>query len=144
MRSEIGDRAATGETSGMGPVEDSPAETTVVVNCTGHVRTAIGDTGFEYSFEGSTLREFLEAFFEEHDVRDLLIAETEAEATSHGWAPQQEELPGSYAKNPEGEQTRRYARVSINGTFNEHLDGLDTRLEDGDRVGLLYPFMYCC
>ncbi|MFW5973847.1 MAG: MoaD/ThiS family protein, partial [Natrialbaceae archaeon] len=130
---------------GTEPGEASETETTVVVNCTGHVRTEIGDTGFEYTFEGDTLRAFLEAFFEEHDVRELLIAETEAEATSHGWAPEQEELPGNnYAKNPEGEQTRRYARVAINGTFNEHIDGLDTRLEDGDRVGLLYPFMYCC
>ena len=144
MRSEIGERTTPAEHSGTVPGEDSETETTVVVTCTGHVRTEIGDTGFEYSFEGDTLREFLETFFEEYDVRELLIAETEADATSHGWAPEQEELPGSYAKNPEGEQTRRYARVSINGTFNEHIDGLDTRLDDGDRVGLLYPFMYCC
>jgi molybdopterin converting factor small subunit len=119
--------------------------TTVDVRCTGHVRTAVGTGQVAYSFQGDTLREFLDGFFEDYDVRDLLIAETEAEATTQGWAPEMEELPGTnYAKNPEGEQTRVYARVTVNGTFNEHLDGLDTELVDGDRVGLLYPFIYCC
>jgi molybdopterin converting factor small subunit len=145
MRSETRDPATPAESPRSESDGDTEAVTTVTVNCTGHVRTEIGESGFEYGFEGETLREFLAAFFEDHDVRELLIAETEAEATTHGWAPEQEELPGNnYAKNPEGEQTRRYARVSINGIFNEHIDGLDTQLEDGDRVGLLYPFMYCC
>ncbi|MES3518336.1 MAG: MoaD/ThiS family protein [Natronomonas sp.] len=120
-------------------------ETTVEARPTGHVRTEIGTGAFEYTFEGTTLRAFLEALFSEHDVRDLLIAETEAEASTRGWAPEMEELPGNnYAKNPTGEQTRCYARVTVNGTFNEHLDGLDTELEDGDRIGLIYPFIYCC
>lgn len=120
-------------------------QTTVTVRCTGHVRTTVGDSGFEYTFDGTTLREFLDAFCAEQPVRDLLIATTEEEATARGWAPDMDELPGdNYAKNPEGEQTRQYARVSINGTFNEHLDGLDTELEDGDRLSLMYPFIYCC
>jgi molybdopterin converting factor small subunit len=121
------------------------AETTVTVRPTGHVRTAVGQPRLEYSFEGDSLREFLSAFFAEYDVRDMLIAETEAEATTRGWATGTAELPGeNYAKNPEGEQTRSYARVAVNGVFNEHLDGLDTELETGDRVALIYPFMYCC
>jgi len=120
-------------------------ETTVEVRCTGHVREEVGDSGFQYSFAGETLRAFLTSFFEEYDVRDLLIAETEAEATTRGWAPELGELPGeNYAKNPEGEQTRAYARVTVNGRFNEHREGLDTVLADGDRVALIYPFMYCC
>lgn len=123
---------------------DGKAVTTVDVRCTGHVRTAIGKHSFEYSFEGSTLREFLEAFFEEYDVADMLIAETEAEASTSGWAPRDGPVPGTVRKNPEGEQTRAYARVAVNGRFNEHLDGLDTELEDGDRISLMYPFMYCC
>lgn len=131
-------RQATGETGAR-------TRTTVEVRCTGHVRRAVGEGGFEYEFEGDTLREFLESFCAEYDVEELLIAPVEAEATTRGWAPEMEELPGSnYAKNPEGEQTRRYARVAINGTFNEHLAGLDTRLADGDRVGLMYPFIFCC
>jgi molybdopterin converting factor small subunit len=74
----------------------------------------------------------------------MLIAETEAEATARGWVPDDVKAAGSWAKNPEGEQTRAFARVAINGQFNEHLDGLDTELEDGDRVALMYPFMFCC
>lgn len=124
---------------------DTTAVTTVQVRCSGHVRQAVGTGRLEYRFEGETLRDFLAAFFEEYDVREMLIAETEADATTKGWAPEMAELPGqNYAKNPEGEQTRCYARVVINGIFNEHLDGLDTELDDGDRVGLLYPFIYCC
>jgi len=124
--------------------EDSET-TTVSVRCTGHVRTEVGEPRFEYTFEGDTLREFLGAFCAEHDVREMLIAETESEATTEGWAPDLGELPGeNYAKNPEGEQTRQYARVTVRGTFNEHLDGLDTELEDGDPVALMYPFIYCC
>jgi hypothetical protein len=80
------------------------------VRPTGHVRAAVGQPRLEFTFAGSTLREFLAAFFEEYDVAELLIAETEAEATAHGWATPPEELPGTWAKNPEGEQTRAYAR----------------------------------
>jgi molybdopterin converting factor small subunit len=117
--------------------------TTVTVRCTGHVRTAVGEPQLEFTFEGDTLREFLDAFFAEYDVADLIIAETEAEATTEGWADVQE-LPGSWRKNPEGEQTRAFARVAIDGRFNEHLDGLATKLADGDRVSLMYPFIFCC
>ena len=122
---------------------DQTAETTVDVRCTGHVRTEIGEHSFEYTFEGSTLRAFLDAFLAEYDVEDMLIAETEAEATTTGWAPTDGNPPGAWNKNPEGEQTRAFARVAINGRFNEHLDGLDTELEAGDRVALMYPFMFC-
>ncbi|MEF8812810.1 MAG: MoaD/ThiS family protein [Halovenus sp.] len=119
--------------------------TTVEVRLTGHVRTAVGEGQINYTFEGETLREFLESFFEEYGVRDMIIANTEGEATTRGWAPELEELPGeNYSKNPEGEQTRCYARVTVNGTFNEHIQGLDTELNEGDRVGLMYPFIYCC
>lgn len=118
--------------------------TTVAVHSTGHVRREVGQRRMSYTFEGETLREFLESFFEEYDVEDLLIAETEADATAHGWAPTDGDPPGSWRKNPEGEQTRSFARVAINGRFNEHLDGLDTILEDGDRVSLMFPFMFCC
>lgn len=122
------------------------AVTTVDVKATGHVRTALGEHRFEFTFEGSTLREFLEAFLAEHDVADLLIAETEAEGSTRGWArsPDVDALAGRWVANPEGERTRPYARVLVNGRFNELLDGFDTELEDGDRVALVNPFMYCC
>lgn len=117
--------------------------TTVDVKLTGHIRTAVGEPGFEYTFEGDTLREFLDQFFEEYDVQDLVLAETEDDATAPGWAPTPEDLPGTWKKNPEGEQTRAYARVLVNGRFNEHNEGFDTTLADGDRVALVYPFMFC-
>jgi len=118
-------------------------QTTVDVKLTGHVRTAVGEPGFEYTFDGDTLREFLDQFFDDYDVQDLVMAETEADATTSGWAPKPAELPGTWKKNPEGEQTRAYARVLVNGRFNEHYDGLDTELEAGDRVALVYPFVFC-
>ena len=123
---------------------DPGVATTVDVKCTGQVQEEVGEMSFEYTFEGDTLREFLAAFFDEHDVEEMLIAKTEDEATTKGWAPDDVGLPGeNWAKNPEGEQTRAYARVTVNGQFNEHLDGLDTALGDGDRVALIYPFMFC-
>lgn len=124
--------------------EDVRQETTVEVRATGHVRRELGHARLEFTFAGTTLREFLEAFFEEYgeDLAELLIAETEAEATTRGWA-QVDDVPGVWRKNPAGEQTRAYARIMVNGRFNEHRDGFDTELEDDDRVALVYPFTFC-
>ncbi len=119
------------------------SETTVEVRCTGHVRAAVGTGKLEFTFAGETLREFLEVFFAEYAVRDMILAESEEAATAPGWAPAPDELPGSWRKNPEGEQTRKYVRVTVNGVFNEHLEGLDTPIHDGDRIALMYPFMFC-
>ncbi len=125
---------------------EEPPETTVTVRCTGHVRTELDGTyEFEYTFAGDTLRDFLDALFEDYpELQDLLIAETEADATHSGWAPTPEELPGTWTKNPVGEQTIAYARILVNGRFNENERGFDTELEEGDRVALVYPFMFCC
>ena len=126
------------------PADRTDAEvTTVTVRCTGHVRTAVGAPQLECTFEGRTLRAFLEAFFAEHDVRDLVLAGDAAAEAAPGWAAAPDELPGTWRANPEGDRTRRYARVTVNGVFNEHLDGLDTELEDGDRVALMDPFVFC-
>ncbi|MFB6132386.1 MAG: MoaD/ThiS family protein [Halanaeroarchaeum sp.] len=122
---------------------EDEGETIVELRCTGHVRRAVGFGSTQYRFEGRTLRDLLDAFFTEYDVRDLVLAETADDATTRGWAPKPESLPGTWKKNPPGDRTRRYARVLVNGTFNEHLNGLDTELSDGDRVALLYPFVYC-
>ncbi|MFD1514724.1 MoaD/ThiS family protein [Halomarina rubra] len=118
-------------------------ETTVQVRCTGHVRTELGTPGFEFTFQGTTLREFLAALFDVYDLEAMLIAPTEREATARGWA-RVENPPGTWRKNPEGEQTRAFARIMVNGRFNEHLGGFDAPLTDGDRVALVYPFMFCC
>lgn len=118
-------------------------QTTVEIRCTGHVRSAVGTGKMAFSFAGDTLRDLLEAFFAEYDVRDMILAETEADATATGWAPAPNELPGTWRKNPEGEQTKPFVRVTVNGVFNEHLAGLDTKIEEGDRVALMYPFVFC-
>jgi molybdopterin converting factor small subunit len=138
------DAEATGEENAT--TAEEPPETTVTVRCTGHVRTALDGTyEFEYAFAGTTLREFLDELFEDYpELQELLIAETEADATHSGWAPTPEELPGTWTKNPVGEQTIAYARILVNGRFNENERGFDTELEQGDRVALVYPFMFCC
>jgi molybdopterin converting factor small subunit len=135
----------TEPTASETPHPADPETTTVEVRATGKVRDALPSHSLSFTFEGETLRAFLDAFFAEYDVADLLIAETEADATTRGWAdpPDPENLRGSWYRNPEGEQTRTYARICVNGRFNETLDGLDTELTDDDRVALIYPFLYC-
>ncbi|MFW6458409.1 MAG: MoaD/ThiS family protein [Halodesulfurarchaeum sp.] len=117
--------------------------TTVTVRCTGHIYDAVGRLRFEYTFDGETLADFLAAFFDEYPVEELVLASEASEEATSGWAEPPETLPGTWNRNPEGERVRRYARVTVNGRFNEHLDGFRTRLADGDRIGLLYPFVYC-
>jgi len=65
-------------------------ETTVTVRCTGHVRTELGRSEFEYAFAGDTLRAFLDELFDDElfddypGLQDMLIAETEADTTHSG------------------------------------------------------------
>jgi len=122
---------------------DQLPTTTVQVKATGHVRRELGTHEFEFSFAGDTLGAFLDAFFAEYGCEEMLLAETEADETANGWADYPGDPPGRWERNPEGERTRAFARVLVNGTFNELLDGFGTALEDGDRVALLYPFMFC-
>lgn len=56
------------------------------------------NTPTTFTFEGDTLRGFLVAFFAEYDVKNLLIAETEVEATAHGWAKPPAKLPSTWRK----------------------------------------------
>lgn len=125
------------------PDRSKKAKTTVDVRCTGHVRAAVGESSFPYRFAGDTLGDFLSAFLADFEVADLLIATEDGSDQAPGWAPSPDTLPGTWKQNPEGEQIRRYARVLVNGEFNEHRDGFQTQLTDGDRVALMYPFVYC-
>ena len=59
-------------------------ETSVDLRCTGHVRRRVGFGNTTYRFDGLRLRNLLDAIFSEHDVRDRLIAETEADVTTAG------------------------------------------------------------
>jgi molybdopterin converting factor small subunit len=123
--------------------EEQSVTTTVDVKATGNVRRELPEHRFDFTFEGTTLRAFLDAFFDEYGCADLILA-TEDNDRTKGWARHEGELPGRWVANPEGDRTRRYARVLVNGKFNELLDGFDTELEDGDRIALMQPFMYCC
>jgi molybdopterin converting factor small subunit len=127
----------------MGTHARQGQQTTVEVRATGNVRRELGRYAFEFSFEGTTLRAFLDAFFESYGCEELLLARTESEERTGGWATAPETLPGRWERNPEGERTRAYARVLVNGEFNELLDGFDTELRDGDRVALANPFVFC-
>jgi molybdopterin converting factor small subunit len=122
---------------------DEQATTTVEVRATGHVRRELGDHRFEFAFDGDTLGEFLDAFFDEHGLEEMLLAESEEQETAATWANYPGDPPGRWERNPEGERTRAYARVLVNGRFNELLDGFATELENGDRVALTYPFTFC-
>ena len=117
--------------------------TKVTVRCTGNVHEVVGKATFEYEFAGSTLRDFLEAFFADYDVEEYLIATGEQSERAHGWAPPPENLPGTWKRNPPGDNVRHFARILVNGTFNEHLDGFETELHDSDRVALMHPFVFC-
>lgn len=122
---------------------DEQAVTTVEVRATGHVRRELGDHRFEFAFEGDTLGEFLDTFFGEYGLEDMLLAQSEEQETAATWANYPGDPPGRWERNPEGERTRAYARVLVNGRFNELLDGFATELDDGDRVALTYPFTFC-
>jgi molybdopterin converting factor small subunit len=124
-------------------VQQADQATTVEVRATGHVRRELGDHRFEFAFEGDTLGEFLDAFFDEYGLEEMLLAESEEQETAATWANYPGDPPGRWERNPEGERTRAYARVLVNGRFNELLDGFATELEDGDRVALTYPFTFC-
>ncbi|WP_435064341.1 pterin cluster protein [Halobaculum sp. EA56] len=141
MSSVDADRAARSEAEADA---EARAETTVEVKGTGRLYDALPEHRFEYTFEGDTLGDFLDAFLDEFDVEHLLFGEVPEDEVANGWAPQPEELPDDFTANPEGERTRAFARICINGRFNEHLGGFDAELEDGDRVALMYPFMFCC
>lgn len=124
---------------------DTKGTTTVTVRCTGDVREAVGTHECEFAFEGSTLRDCLDAFFEVHpDVEALVMARAPEDAATSGWAPTAGPPPGTWRANDPDDRPRTYARVTIDGRFNEHLGGLDAELDDGARVGLLYPFIFCC
>ncbi|GGJ15800.1 hypothetical protein GCM10008995_27040 [Halobellus salinus] len=93
---------------------------------------------------GSTLRGFAEAVLADYDVRDPATAEIEADPATRGWAPVDgDDAPGGLRKNPAGEQSRAYARILIDGAFNENLEGFGTELSNGDRVAVVTPFVFC-
>lgn len=126
---------ATGLAEPTSPVEGAADEadaeqTTVSVRARGRFRRQFDDRRFEFTFEGTTLREFVGALLGDRpELADLLVGETRADDDA-GWTDLQDE---------HSDDTRPFVRVMINGTFNEYRGGADAELSDGDRVELVEP-----
>ncbi len=89
--------------------------TKVTLKFTGNVHTRMDAYQMDFSFEGTRLRELLDALFAQHNnVRDLLLDESG--------------------------NLKPYARVLVNGRFSELLQGLDTPVCDGDTIVLIHPY----
>jgi molybdopterin synthase sulfur carrier subunit len=89
--------------------------TKVTLKFTGDVRTRMGVNRMEFSFEGSRLRDLLEALFAHHDLRDLILDE------------EGKVLP--------------YARVAVNGRFSYLIGDLEAPIREGDLVVLTKPYV---
>jgi sulfur-carrier protein len=89
--------------------------TRVTLKFAGDVRTRMGVNRMEFSFEGSQLRELLEALFAHHDLRDLILDE------------RGNVLP--------------YTRVAVNGRFSYLIGDLDAPIQEGDMVVLMKPYV---
>ncbi len=86
----------------------------VTLKFTGNVHTRVGAYQMDFSFEGTRLRELLNAVLARHNLRDLLLDESG--------------------------NLKPYARVLVNGRFSELLQGLDTPVRDGDIIVLIHPY----
>lgn len=87
---------------------------TVTLKFTGNVYREMGTFGMNFTFQGNRARDLLEAFFDQHDLRKLLM-------------------------NGDGE-LKPYARLLVNGRFSETIGGLDAPVQDGDTVVLIHPY----
>ncbi|WP_440769055.1 pterin cluster protein [Natronorubrum sp. DTA28] len=116
--------------------------TTVDVRCTGHVREHVGSHELEFTFAGERLRAFLVAFDATYDLEPFFAVDPERESDPMArlWGRPPGEFPGW--RPPDGDRSRPYGRICCNGQFSDNLAGLETRLEDGDRIALLYPFLF--
>ena len=88
--------------------------TQVTLNFTGHVRSRMRTGKMAFAFRGSTLGELLKAFFEQYDVRELLLDEQD--------------------------KPKPYARLVVNGRFSEFVGGLGALIQPEDTITLINPF----
>ena len=82
---------------------------------TGLVRKRMGVNQMEYAFDGSSLAELLEAFFNRYDIQDLILDENG------------EILP--------------YSRIVVNGRFSYLVGNMETPIQDGDLVVFIRPYV---
>ena len=69
----------------------------------------------DFTFEGNTLGELLEAVFAEYDLRDLIL--------------------------DEGGNVKPWARVAVNGRFSYTIGDMNATIQEGDLVALLHPYV---
>lgn len=77
-------------------------------------RLRAGTSGAELSFSENKLGDVVQEIVKRYDIADIILTE-------------------------DGE-VRPWARVLVNGRSQEFLGGLDTRLAEGDRIALIYPY----
>lgn len=87
----------------------------VQLKFTGLVRSRLGLDSMEFEFEGSTLADLLAAFFNEYDIKDLLIDDSGAI------------LP--------------YSRVVINGRFSYLVGDMDAPIYEDDKIAFIRPYV---
>lgn len=79
------------------------------------VRGRVGKYSDEFTTDKTLLREALEEILGFYRIRDLIL-------TSEG-------------------SLRPWARILLNGRMHELVGGLEAKLNDGDRIALVYPFI---
>lgn len=89
--------------------------THVILRFTSHFRARVGQRQAEFAFRGDTLREFIPAVLQRHDIADLL-------------------LTGTHDLKP-------YVRVAIDGRFAENIGGWGARIPDGATVVLIHSYV---
>ena len=89
--------------------------TEVGLKFTGDVRTCMGADRMDFTFEGATLGELLEALFSRYDLRRLIL-----DQDGH---------------------VRPYSRLLVNGRFSYLLGDLEAPIRDGDLIVFARPYV---
>jgi molybdopterin converting factor small subunit len=69
----------------------------------------------EFTSQENTLRDVLRTVVDSYRISDLILTENR-------------------------DQVRSWARVLVNGRSHEFIGGLDTELQSGDSIALIYPY----
>ena len=87
----------------------------VELKFTGNVRARMGADRVNFTFEGTTLGELLQALLHRFNLQDLLLDED-----------------GNISP---------YARLAVNGRFSYLVGDLDAPIQNGDMVTLMHPYI---
>lgn len=87
----------------------------VTLKFTGHVRERMGVDRVDFSFQGDTLGDLLEALFQKYALRDLILDES-----------------GNILP---------YSRVVVNGRFSYLVGEMRAPVREGDMIVLIRPYL---